>query len=238
LNFALLKQEAHLTNDSPGNEAGTEESQEPPARVVDLLRAEGLVKRTSGRIESEPFDITRESITFPAPRSARLQALARGESGAMLCLAYSSLRGFGAWHPTIAELRVGFISVTIIHPYTGAEVSIGSILVTECESIAGAQKSKKSSEAKFSLGYGLVFGHNERKAISMSILDGTTSSGEKGDHSQPAADQEFIFYHIDAVDAMGFVEHLKLPHYVDFQSALNQARQTRIGWASKITGRN
>ena len=34
----------------------------------------------------------------------------------------------------------------------------------------------------------------------------------------PAQDEEFVLSHSDNVQATGFVEHLKLPHYVDFQS--------------------
>jgi alpha-D-ribose 1-methylphosphonate 5-triphosphate synthase subunit PhnI len=35
---------------------------------------------------------------------------------------------------------------------------------------------------------------------------------------------EFVLYHSDNVEASGFVQHLKLPHYVDFQSELNLIR--------------
>jgi alpha-D-ribose 1-methylphosphonate 5-triphosphate synthase subunit PhnI len=145
----------------------------------------------------------------------------------MLSLAYSSLRGYGSVHPTLAELRVGFVQLKIRHPHTGTEVSIGEIFVTECEgilhsSIGGVEFEESEDGAKFSLGYGLVFGQNERKAISMAILDGTTSVK---DPKAPAEDQEFVFYHIDGVDAQGFIEHLKLPHYVTFQSSLDRVER-------------
>ena len=32
--------------------------------------------------------------------------------------------------------------------------------------------------------------------------------------------QEFVLSHSDNLEASGFVQHLKLPHYVDFQSEL------------------
>jgi alpha-D-ribose 1-methylphosphonate 5-triphosphate synthase subunit PhnI len=164
----------------------------------------------------------------------------------MLSLAYSSLRGYGSVHPTLAELRAGFVQLKISHPHTGEEVSIGEIFLTECEgilhsSIGGIEFEEAEGESgggcegegdveagdleggkKFSLGYGLVFGQNERKAISMAILDGTTSAK---DPKAPAEDQEFVFYHIDGVDAQGFIEHLKLPHYVTFQSSLDRAKR-------------
>ena len=192
------------------------------SKVADLLREEELLEDASDGPDDEPFDITRESLRFPAPRSACLQTLARGETGAMLAFAYSSLRGYGSVHPTIAELRVGYVPLRIKHPYTGNAVSIGDVQVTECEGIlSGVGTTRITDENKFSLGYGLVFGHNEKKAISMSILDGTLAVSEP---KSPAEDQEFVLYHIDGIDAMGFVEHLKLPHYVTFQSGLDRLR--------------
>jgi len=207
-------------------EESSDASEYPPKfeKVVDVMRKDGLIADPSEKPE-EPFDITRDSLQFPLPRSARLQALARGENGAMLALAYSSLRGYGSVHPTIAELRVGYVKVKIKHPYTKKEVSIGEILVTECEGIlSGVGVTTLSEDVKFSIGYGLVFGQNERKAISMAILDGTTNIKEP---KAPSEDQEFVFYHIDGVDAMGFVEHLKLPHYVTFQSSLDRAKKAK-----------
>ena len=40
-------------------------------------------------------------------------------------------------------------------------------------------------------------------------------------------------YHCDNVEATGFVEHLKLPHYVDFQSELELLRKLRAGVCEK-----
>ncbi|WP_204307742.1 carbon-phosphorus lyase complex subunit PhnI, partial [Klebsiella pneumoniae] len=37
----------------------------------------------------------------------------------------------------------------------------------------------------------------------------------------------FVLSHSDNVQATGFVEHLKLPHYVDFQSELGLLRKLR-----------
>jgi alpha-D-ribose 1-methylphosphonate 5-triphosphate synthase subunit PhnI len=36
-----------------------------------------------------------------------------------------------------------------------------------------------------------------------------------------------VLSHCDNVEATGFVEHLKLPHYVDFQSELELIRRLR-----------
>ena len=206
-------------------------------RVSDVLREEGLVGPLELQSE-EPFDITRQSLHFPAARSARLQVLARGESGAMVAFGYSSMRGYGAVHPTISELRYGNVPVQIQHPLTGKPVTIGQLRVTEVEEINHAygfvgggdgdrpveeEQTKDETKPLFELGYGLVFGQNERKAIAMAILDRALIIG--GD--APSGDAEFVLYHIDSVESSGFVEHLKLPHYVTFQSNLDRAREER-----------
>ena len=54
----------------------------------------------------------------------------------------------------------------------------------------------------------------------MSVLD---HSLRVGDVRYPTQDQEFVLYHIDGVEATGFISHLKLPHYVTFQSKLDAA---------------
>jgi alpha-D-ribose 1-methylphosphonate 5-triphosphate synthase subunit PhnI len=106
---------------------------------------------------------------FPAARSAQLQTLARGETGGLLALAYSNMRGYGSVHPVIGELRVGFLPVPYKNPGSGSVECLGEIQVTEAEvisRIAGAE-----GPALLSLGYGLCFGHNETKAIAMAVLD-------------------------------------------------------------------
>ena len=199
-------------------------------KVADLLRAEGLVATPPDGPDEKPYDVTREKLTFPVPRSGQLQILARGETGAMMALAYSSLRGFGAVHPTIGELRVGYVELCVVHPLRPAEgpVYAGEILVTEVESINSFARTDgddrdRAAGPRFELGYGLCFGHNETKAISMSILERAMGAGGQA----PAADQEFVLSHVDSVEANGFVSHLKLPHYVTFQSALARIRRAR-----------
>ena len=51
----------------------------------------------------------------------------------------------------------------------------------------------------------------------------------------PAQMQEFVLAHSDNVEASGFVQHLKLPHYVDFQSELELVRKLRTEHAAKHT---
>ena len=55
-------------------------------------------------------------LTFPAPRSVRLQTLARGMTQAVEALGYAAIRGFGPAHPTVGELRQGRVAVAVDHP--------------------------------------------------------------------------------------------------------------------------
>lgn len=190
-------------------------------RVVDLLRREGLIEEV-GTEDPDPFDITRRSVSFPAPRSARLQSLARGETGALLMMAYSSMRGYGHIHPTLAELRVGHIPLRMVHPRTGETFVAGEVLATEAEVVS--RFSDPEGVPRFHLGYGLCLGQNEVKAISMGVLDRTLRTAEP---SCPAEDQEFVLYHSDGIESMGFSNHWKLPHYVDFLSDLDRLRKAQ-----------
>ncbi|HXP89694.1 MAG TPA: carbon-phosphorus lyase complex subunit PhnI [Fibrobacteria bacterium] len=199
-------------------------------RVVELLRRDGLVEEP-GTEDDEPFDITRRSVAFPAPRSARLQALARGETGGLLLLAYSSMRGYGHIHPTLAELRVGYLPLRMTHPVTGESVVAGEILVTEAEVVS--RFSNPEGEPRFHMGYGLCLGHNEIKAISMGVLDRCMRTETP---TCPAEDQEFVLYHTDGIESMGFSNHWKLPHYVDFLSDLDRLRKARANAQEKENG--
>lgn len=194
-------------------------------KVTDVMRAMGILNSPMGEsLAQEPDDITRESMRFPVSRSAWLQGMARGESGALVCLAYSGMRGYGGGgHGTIAELRVGDLPLKVTHPLTGEPVTIGRYRATEVE-MTGPEKSRNADQEQrggYGLSYGLVFGQNERKAISMALLDSSlqAKSTEEG-NPPPARDQEMVLYHVDGIESFGFVEHLKLPHFVTFGSRL------------------
>lgn len=201
-------------------------------RVSDTMRAMGIMMpKPSASEANEPDDITRDPMRFPVSRSAWLQALSRSETGALVALAYSSLRGYGASnHGTIAELRVGELQVTVINPLTGKPVTIGHVKVTECEMTGSTKELSEAlheaggTQPGYGLSYGLVFGQNERKAISMSILDSTLFAGRHAQNGAtnppPANDQEMVLYSSDGIESFGFVEHLKLPHFVTFGSGL------------------
>jgi alpha-D-ribose 1-methylphosphonate 5-triphosphate synthase subunit PhnI len=202
-------------------------------RVVDLLREEGLLAAVPvPPASAAPFDLTVDALTFPAPRSAKLQALARGETGGMMALAYSTMRGYGAIHPAVGELRVGYLPLRVHHPALADPVFAGEVLVTEAEVVSQEFDASETGGPSFTLGYGFCFGHNETKAISMAILDRATGAVRP---TAPAEDEEFVVLHTDGIEAAGFTAHWKLPHYVTFQSYLDRLRTARQKAAEAAT---
>lgn len=195
-------------------------------KVLEALRAEGLLPAVP-KTHAAPFDITREPLVFPVSRSAALATLARAETGSLLGIAYSSMRGYGDIHPTVAELRVGYLPVLLPHPVTGEPTEAGEVLMTECEVVAMYTDDTTDAPPTFTLGYGACFGHNETKAISMAILDRALQKGMRDGPAHPAEDPEFVLLHVDGVDSMGFCAHYKMPHYVTFQSDMDRLRTTR-----------
>ena len=191
------------------------------AKVIDLLKAEGLLEGVGNDEDRTLKDITREAIKFPAPRSARLQMLCRAETGGLMALGYSSMRGFGSVHPTVGELRYGSVPVRV-QDRAGRDRYIGKIEVTEAEMISRVSVKKKGQPPLYAIGYGLCFGQNDTKAICMGILDRSMRSP---DNRSPANDPEFVLYHTEGIESMGFTNHLKLPHYVTFQAGLSNLRQ-------------
>ncbi|MGH1392872.1 MAG: carbon-phosphorus lyase complex subunit PhnI [Trichormus sp.] len=241
LDFKLIAEGEAPT--APEAEAITE----PVPRVIDTLDREGLMQ-AEGQINSkfkiqnsklksngsgekfpntQPFDLTRQPLTFPAGRDARLQNLARADEGFLLSLAYSTQRGYGRNHPFAGEIRVGEVEVVIFPEELGFEIAIADITVTEVQMV-NQFKGSKELPAQFTRGYGLTFGYNERKAMSMALVDRAMRAEELGETIQGAAQNvEFVLLHSDNVEAQGFVQHLKLPHYIDFQAELNLVRKIR-----------
>ena len=200
--------------------------------VASILGNQGLIEPSSTDADTETVgDLTRAPLAFPADRDLRLQSLARGDEGFLLALAYSTQRGYGRTHPFAGEIRVGNVEVSIVPDELGFEVPLGAITVTECEMV-NQFKGSADTPPQFTRGYGLTFGHAERKAMSMALVDRSLRARELGeDLTAPAQDEEFVLSHADNVQATGFVEHLKLPHYVDFQAELVLLRQLRKEWA-------
>ncbi|OGR13327.1 MAG: carbon-phosphorus lyase complex subunit PhnI, partial [Desulfobacula sp. GWF2_41_7] len=216
--------------DPQGDTGGTPgEKNEHLTRVVAILIKQGLMNPGQEELIGEKIeDLTRQPLKIPASRSVRLQAMARGDEGFLLGSAYSLQRGFGLdRHPFLGELRVGFVEVMVTPPELGFDIKVGEIKVTECFMINRNNGTKEDAPG-FENGYGLVFGQNERKAMSVSLLDRSLQNSEKdSDNKYPARSQEFILSHSDNVESSGFVQHLKLPHYVDFQSELISIRNLR-----------
>ena len=64
--------------------------------------------------------------------------------------------------------------------------------------------------------------------MAMALVDRALRADEFDEERRaPAQDEEFVLAHCDSLQATGFVEHLKLPHYVDFQAELALLRQLR-----------
>ena len=199
----------------------------PLPHVTDFLAREDLIQPEADG-PATPRDLTREPLDFPADRPLRLQALTRGDEGFVLSMAYSTQRGYGRTHPFVGELRIGTVAVEMEIPELGFAIDLSEVVLTECETVNQFMGSK-TEPPQFTRGYGLVFGQSERKAISMALVDRSLRWQELGEDNvgAPAQDQEFVLYHADNVQATGFLEHIKLPHYVDFQSELELIRRLR-----------
>ena len=201
---------------------------EPMPRVTDLLAHDDLIEVSPAADADAPVgDLTREPLAFPAERDLRLQNLARGDEGFLLALGYSTQRGYGRTHPFAGEIRLGEVEVELFAEEVGFAVPLGRVTVTECQMINQFQGSA-TEKPRFTRGYGLAFGHCERKVMAMALVDRALRARELGEEqAAPAQDEEFVLSHSDNVQATGFVEHLKLPHYVDFQAELGLVRRMR-----------
>ncbi|PCE22885.1 carbon-phosphorus lyase complex subunit PhnI [Paraburkholderia acidicola] len=229
LDFALLADSDAASSDpaiAPRTSAHA--PSEPMPRVVTLLDREGLIEQETPSPDApEPGDLSREPLAFPASRATRLQNLARGDEGFLLAMGYATQRGYAHSHPFAGEIRFGTIAVEMELDELGEAVEIGEIDVTECQMINQFAGSSSVPPA-FTQGYGLAFGHSERKAMAMALVDRALRADELGETlASPTQDIEFMLSHSDNVEASGFVQHLKLPHYVDFQSELELVRRLR-----------
>ncbi|NYT37435.1 carbon-phosphorus lyase complex subunit PhnI [Allopusillimonas soli] len=234
LDFSLLDESGEAQNGElpaavparPLTSSNDTDTLDTVPRVADMLAAEGLLGTEQHSHATVP-DITRDPLDFPASRAQRLQALARGDEGFLLALAYSTQRGYGRNHPFAGEIRIGTVEVWVEPEELDFAVPIGDIEVTECEMINQFVGSH-TQLPQFTRGYGLAFGHAERKAMAMSLVDRALRAQEYQEEvTSPAQQEEFVLMHCDNVEAAGFVAHLKLPHYVDFQSELDLIRKLR-----------
>jgi alpha-D-ribose 1-methylphosphonate 5-triphosphate synthase subunit PhnI len=203
-------------------------------RVSAILAREGLIE-PDGEMPGDhvPGDITREPLEFPMARDIRLQALSRGDEGFLLALGYSTQRGYARNHPFVGEIRIGEVELELDVPELPFAAPLGTVRVTECQMVNQFKGSAKAPP-QFTRGYGLVFGQSERKAMAMALCDRALRASELGEDIVAAAqDEEFVISHSDNVQATGFVEHLKLPHYVDFQAELDLVRRMRAEYEAR-----
>ena len=228
LDFTLADPDSRPVPDAPA-ETSTAPLDASMPRIADILNANGLIEADAPDDADTPIqDLTRQPLRLPAERDLRLQNLARGDEGFLLSLAYSLQRGLGAaQHPFAGEIRVGRVAVEIVPDELGFPVEIGEISITECVMLSRFNGSAEAPP-EFKKGYGLAFGHCERKAMAMAIVDRALRCRElKESSGYPAQSEEFVLFHSDNVEASGFVQHLKLPHYVDFQADLVLMRKMR-----------
>lgn len=221
LDFSLLDNDSTSETNTPPDLPDSEPTGPMKTRISDIIGQEDLIEVDEIGETGPVGDLTREPLSFPASRDIRLQNLARGDEGFLLSMAYSYQRGFGAsQHPFTGEIRMGEVTVSFIPEELGFEVDIGVVELTECVMIS-AFRGSSQQPPQYSKGYGLSFGYNERKVMAMSMVDRAMRWEEfDEDPVYPVQNQEFVLYHSDNVEASGFVQHLKLPHYVDFQSDL------------------
>jgi alpha-D-ribose 1-methylphosphonate 5-triphosphate synthase subunit PhnI len=223
---SLDQQSAVAANLVAASHGATSQSPTVP-RINDLLAREGLIETPQPVATQAPGDLTRDPLMFPADRALRLQALARGDEGWLLAMGYSTQRGYANSHPFAGEIRRGFVAVELVPDELGFAINIGDLEITECQMINQFSGSR-DVPPQFTQGYGLAFGGAERKTMAMALVDRAMRADELGEAQvAPAQNQEFVLSHADNVEASGFVQHLKLPHYVDFQAELELVRKLR-----------
>jgi len=207
-------------DDLAGGEAAAPEF---PERLLDLLRRTDLAVDRRRIDDPDPVDISACAVRPGIGRSGALAVMARAETGALVNLWYRNILGPDnhLHEVTLGEVRHGELPVRVVHPRTGGAVALGRVRVTEVEAIENLDGSEED-RTRFDVGYGLVAGHNERKAIAMANLDIALHRDRSGGGLEQA-----VLMTTDGLDASGFLEHLKLPHYVTFRSMIERKQAMR-----------
>jgi alpha-D-ribose 1-methylphosphonate 5-triphosphate synthase subunit PhnI len=188
------------------------------------LRNEGLIAE---HLRAQADDVTRSK--HACGRGAFMQLLARGETGTLTALAYTAIRGFAQRQdPTLMELRSGMFPVRAARP-DGVTFVVGQISATIAEIALYRLHDETGADPQFTLGVGATAGRVERRAIAAAMLDAgcARAASDPDGLRRPSEDEEFITIAIDGQETSGFVEHLKLPHYVTFTSDLDRVRAVR-----------
>ena len=205
-----------------------------PARCracCELLAARGPDRARRGpERTSAPADLTREPLRFPATAPARLQKLARGDEGLLLAMGYSTQRGYAQRHPFAGEIRRGTVAVEMVPDELGFAIDIGDIEVTECQMInqfAGSARACRRSSRTATASRSAAASARRWRWRWWTARCARANSARRSVARRRT--QEFVLSHSDSVEASGFVQHLKLPHYVDFQSELELVRTPARG---------
>jgi alpha-D-ribose 1-methylphosphonate 5-triphosphate synthase subunit PhnI len=229
LDFGLLRPRREAPADAASRtERGDADAEQPVPNALAQLAGQGLVEPCAPSPgDPEPPDITRDPPAYPLPRAGWLQMLARADEGWVLGMGYSTQRGYAHTHPFAGDIRAGRVTVEVVPDELDFAIEIGEIEVTECQMVNQFAGSAGVPPV-FTRGHGLVFGRGERKVMAMSLVDRALRAAEFGeDAASPAQQQEFALPQGDSVEASGFVQHLKLPHYVTFESELQLIRKLR-----------
>ena len=119
------------------------------------------------------------------------------------------------------------VAVEIVPEELGYAIDIGDIQITECQMINQFKGSAEETgeihpRLRADLRTLRAQGHVHGPGRSGPARPRIRRTGQSA-----ARDEEFVLYHTDNVEASGFVQHLKLPHYVDFQGELGTVRHLR-----------
>ena len=193
----------------------------PVERFSTWLRERDLLVSRHDESDPEPYDLTLHPISLPAERSALLSAMSVAETGALVNAWYRGVTGPDGHtdeHITLGDVRYGRLDLNVAHPHTGNPVTVGEIRASDCETMEHLG-GRGSDTSRFDTGYGFAFGHNERKAIAMSAMDLAVTTSADSTHLE-----QVLMHTTDGLAANGFLEHLKMPHYVTFRSQVERAQ--------------
>ena len=208
---------------------------EPFRRFRDWMHDAGLLVDRTLETDEEPFDIQLVAAELPATRSAWLSAIAQSDTGGLINIWYQSILGtdgYATEDVTLGEVRHGRIPVRVMHPHLKEPVSIGRIRVSECEAVADMGAIRGEDPTTFDIGYAMALGHNERKAIAGATLE--VAAYRFREQPEGLRLQQILMHTTDGLAANGFLEHLKLPHYVTFQSKVDAVLAIRQEEATEL----
>ncbi|WP_081684156.1 carbon-phosphorus lyase complex subunit PhnI [Granulicoccus phenolivorans] len=200
---------------------------EPVRRFSAWMRAQDRMVDRVDPTDPEPFDPAYQPVVLPVSRSALLSAMAVAETGGLINMWYRSILGpdgYADEDVTLGDVRHVRAEVRVTHPHTGEPVAIARIRFTDCEAISHLDE-RGEDPARFDVGYGIALGHNERKTIAMATLD--LAAQRYGNGEEGLKLQQLLMMTTDPLASNGFLEHLKLPHYVTFRSQLDRAEAAR-----------